>query len=63
MLLGVPKRALIIAGVLAVVAFVVANGGVQKMFAGFVSGPCHVTVISTLAKVRAALARVKGGEK
>lgn len=53
MLLGFPKRTLIIVAALVVVGFLTLSGGLEKMFAGFKSGPCQFTVAADVLNVRA----------
>lgn len=53
MLLGFPKRTLIIAGVLVVVGFLTLSGGLEKVLSSFKSGPCQFTVSADVLNVRA----------
>lgn len=57
MLLGVPKRTLIVVALLVGVGLMVMTGGAEKIFAGFKGGPCRFTVSADTLNVRGAPAR------
>lgn len=54
MILGLPKRTMMIAGVAVVLAFFFLFGGNRWISQGFASGPCEFTVSADALNVRAA---------